>query len=181
MTGLLDSYLSPKVERQPNAAKGGCGIFCRERIVKDEIIVLWGGKILAAGELDPHMPNFTQEVLQIEDDFYIVTPIAEPSDCFNHSCEPNAGMTGQIGMIALRDIEPGEEVCMDYAMCDGSNYDEFECHCGTASCRKRITGEDWKRPELWDRYEGYFSPYLQRRITRLRREVYQVPKTVEAR
>jgi hypothetical protein len=100
----------------------------------------------------------------------------EPSDCFNHSCDPNVGLTGQIGLIAMRDIEPGEEVCLDYAMCDGSAYDEFDCQCGSLNCRGRITGEDWKRAELWERYEGYFSPYLQRRIAALKKELHQKQK-----
>ncbi len=167
------SYLSPKVEARPDPAKGVCGVFCRKRIAKDEIIVLWGGKIVPAAELDRDAPNFTQEMLQIEDDFFLYTPVDEPSDCFNHSCDPNAGMTGQIGLIAMRDIEVGEEVCFDYAMCDGSNYDEFDCVCGSRNCRGRIKGDDWKRPELWERYDGYFAPYLQRRIARRKKEVYQ--------
>jgi hypothetical protein len=25
-------------------------------------------------------------------------------------------------------------------------------------------GSDWKRPELWERYGAYFSPYLRRKI-----------------
>jgi hypothetical protein len=111
------------------------------------------------------MPNFTQRILQIEEGFYLETPSTlEPADCFNHSCDPNLGFTGQIGLRAIRDIEPGEELTFDYAMCDGSPYDEFDCYCGGAHCRGRVTGEDWKRPELWVRYEGYFSPYLARRI-----------------
>jgi hypothetical protein len=77
-------------------------------------------------------------------------------------------LNGQITLIALRDIAVGEEVCFDYATCDGSPYDEFECECGAPSCRKHITGRDWRRPELWERYCGYFSPYLQRRIERLK-------------
>jgi hypothetical protein len=31
-----------------------------------------------------------------------------------------------------------------------------------------VTGDDWKRPDLQQRYEGYFSLYLQRRIDALR-------------
>lgn len=60
-----------------------------------------------------------------------------------------------------------EEVCFDYAMSDGSPYDEFDCTCGAADCRRRVTGNDWCRPELQQRYAGYFSPYLQRRIEQL--------------
>ena len=173
MTEQHYSYLSPKVESRPHPTKGKCGVFCREPIAKDEVIVLWGGKVLSADEMDRDAPNFTQEMLQIEDEFFLYTPVADPSDCFNHSCDPNAGMSGQIGLVAMRDIKIGEEVCFDYAMCDGSNYDEFDCVCGSPNCRRHITGEDWRRPDLWERYEGYFAPYLQRRIARLKREVYQ--------
>ena len=69
----------------------------------------------------------------------------------------------------MRTIERGEEVCFDYSMADGCDYDEFVCHCGTSSCRGRISGDDWKRPELLERYVGYRSPYLERRIEALRR------------
>ncbi|HUI89914.1 MAG TPA: SET domain-containing protein-lysine N-methyltransferase [Anaerolineales bacterium] len=168
MTGKYISYLSPKLENRPHAEKGDCGVFARERIGAGELLTLWGGKILSASEIDRNMRNFTQQVLQIEEEFYLMAPDMEPSDCFNHSCDPNAGMSGQIGLIAIRDIKPDEEICLDYAMCDGSSYDEFDCQCGSPNCRGRITGEDWKRPELWERYEGYFSPYLQRRIAALK-------------
>ena len=66
-------------------------------------------------------------------------------------------------------ILPGDEVTIDYAMCDGSPYDEFECACGSSSCRGRITGNDWRNPDLWERYAGHFSPYLERRIEALMR------------
>ncbi len=173
MTGKNFSYLSPKVESRPHPQKGNCGVFAIEPIQKDELIALWGGKIMAADEVDPNMPNFTQQVLQIEDNFYLMTPSMEEADCFNHCCDPNVGLNGQIGLIAMRDIEAGEEICLDYAMCDGSNYDEFDCSCGSPNCRGHVTGEDWKRPELWEKYEGYFSPYLQRRIAALKKEVHQ--------
>ena len=56
----------------------------------------------------------------------------------------------------MRAIAQGEEICLDYAMCDGSSYDEFDCTCGLPDCRGRVTGEDWKRPELWERDEAIF-------------------------
>lgn len=68
----------------------------------------------------------------------------------------------------MRPIGPGEEVTIDYAMCDGSPYDEFACACGSARCRGRVTGNDWRDPALWERYAGHFSPYLQRRIAALK-------------
>jgi hypothetical protein len=34
-------------------------------------------------------------------------------------------------------------------------------------CRGEVTGDDWSRPELIERYKGWFSAYLQARIDRL--------------
>lgn len=161
------SYLNSKCEARENS-RGGCGVFAHEFIFKDELISLWGGRIIHKDELDPSMPRFTQRVLQIEEDLYLLTAEEqEPTDCFNHSCEPNLGFTGQIGLVAMRDIQIDEELTFDYAMCDGESYDEFECHCGSEICRGKITGNDWKLPELWKKYDSYFSPYLARRIKSL--------------
>ena len=164
MTGKYYSYINPKCEANSHI-EGGCGVFTRENIKKDELISLWGGRIVSEAELDPSIPRFAQRVVQLEEGLYLLTPEAEePTDCFNHFCDPNMGFFGQIGLVALRDIQAGEELSFDYAMCDGGPYDEFDCYCGSANCRKRVTGSDWMIPELWERYNGYFSPYLARRI-----------------
>ena len=168
VTGQFHSHLSPKLEARPVPEKGGLGVFARESINAGELLVLWGGRILAESELDPEIPYFNQRVLQIEEGLYMLQPEPlEPSDYFNHSCSPNAGFSGQIALVAMRDIEAGEEACFDYAMCDGSPYDEFICSCGSDICRGNVTGEDWKRTELRERYTGYYMPYLQRRISLL--------------
>jgi len=165
MTEQHYSYLSPKLRSGEFNEKGGCGIFVVEPLKQGELILLWGGSVIRKDEIDPHMPNFTQRVLQVDDGLFLLTPEPlEPADCLNHSCHPNAGFTGQIGLIAMRDLEPGEEVCIDYAMCDSDPYDEFECYCGTVECRHHVTGDDWKNPELQALYDGYFSAYLQRRF-----------------
>ena len=163
------SYLNPKCENREHP-KGGCGVFAKADITKDELISLRGGRIIGADDLDPTMPRFTQRILQLDEGLYLLTAEEpEPNDCFNHSCEPNLGFFGQIGLVAMRDIKAGEELTFDYAMSDGSPYDEFECHCGLPHCRGKIKGSDWKLPELWDKYRGYFSPYLARRIAALKK------------
>jgi len=168
MTKSSNSYLNPKCEARPHP-EGGCGVFALDAIEQGELISLWGGRMVQKSELDPSMPRFTQRVLQVDEDLYILTAEEpEPNDCFNHSCEPNLGFFGQIGLVAIRDIHAGEELMFDYAMSDGGPYDEFDCYCGSPICRKKITGNDWKLPKLWKKYEGYFSPYLARRIKKLR-------------
>ena len=83
----------------------------------------------------------------------------------NHSCEPNCGLLGQMLLVAMRDIVPGEELSFDYAMCDASDYDEFRCLCGESTCREIVTGSDWRDPIVQAKYMGYFSPYLMKRIS----------------
>ncbi len=57
----------------------------------------------------------------------------------NHSCEPNAFMKivyDHILFIALRDIEPGEEITIDYYSTLHS--DTKRCICGAPTCRGTI-------------------------------------------
>lgn len=168
-TRLTHHYLSPKLDAYEGPE--GCGVYAIAPLQAGELITCWGGDILCADEFMTQPDKIRSLSVQVEEDLYLVPREVGPADCFNHSCDPNAGIDGQICLVALRDIAVGEQICFDYATTDGSPYDEFECECGAANCRKWITGNDWKRPELWERYAGHFTPYLQRRIDRLRRAV----------
>ena len=95
---------------------------------------------------------------------FLGPPTREPGDSINHSCEPNCGMRNATTIVAMRDIAIGEELTFDYAMSDASNYDEFDCNCGTAMCRGRVSADDWRLDTLRNRYKGFFSPYIQRKI-----------------
>jgi uncharacterized protein len=162
------AYLTDKCEVLDSDAMGGKTVIARAWIEPDEVIGVWSGRIVLSGELDSLPPEIRTHTVQVEEGLYLASLSAdEPPDFINHSCDPNAGLRGQITIVAMRAIAPGEEVTIDYAMCDGTPYDEFDCRCGAASCRGKVTGEDWRDPTLWRRYAGYFSPYLQRRIEAL--------------
>jgi hypothetical protein len=172
MTGPLDSYCSPKLDVRAAPAKGGFGIFAGEAVAAGELLIVWGGRIVTQAELDRMQDESRRHSIQVEEGIFCVPlQAAEPADYVNHSCMPNAGLSGQIALTALREIAAGEEICYDYATSDSCPYDEFECACGSPVCRGWVTGNDWKKPELWERYAGYFSPYLQRRIDRLKLEL----------
>lgn len=162
-----DSYLNPKAapRLKPN---GQMGIFAQEPLSRGEIISVWGGEIFTRAQLEQLPEPLQHYAMQVEEDFYLAGGTLDATNYFNHSCNPNAGLDGQIVLVAMRPIAQGEEICFDYAMTDGSPYDEFECQCGTPNCRRVVRGTDWQNPELWERYRGFFIPYLQRRIDRLR-------------
>ncbi len=164
-------YLSPKLQVRAEPEKGGFGVYARGSVAVGEVVAVWGGYIVDAEQLATLPHEIQQHTVQIEEGLYSATiGGAETADFINHSCDPNLGLRGQITLVALRDIDVGEEVCFDYATTDCTPYDEFECHCGTPICRGTVRGDDWKLPELWAKYAGYFSPYLQRRIDRLAQE-----------
>lgn len=163
------SYLTDKCEvRDFDSVGGGKAVFATDAIAPGEIVAVWSGRIISAQDLDSLTPEIRMHTVQVEEDLYLASLTAqEPPDFINHSCDPNAGLAGQITIVAMRHILPGEQVTIDYAMCDGSHYDEFDCGCGESSCRGRVSGDDWRNPSLWERYAGHFSPYLQRRIDAL--------------
>jgi len=167
------SYLSPKLAAIGALDKGGYGVQALEPVRAGEVLAVWGGEIRDGAALAQLPEEVRQRSVQVEEDCYLVVTRFCPADYFNHSCDPNAGMNGQIVLVAMRDIAPGEEVCFDYAMTDSSPYDEFDCACGSPGCRGRITGDDWRDPALWDRYAGYFSPYIQRRIEQVRLQLLE--------
>lgn len=162
-----DSYLTPKAKPQAKP-DGQMGIFAVAPIARDEIVAVWGGEILTRAQVEQLPKQYQHYAMQVEEDFYLAGINQDDTNFFNHSCDPNLGLSGQMVLLALRDIPAGQELCFDYAMTDGSDYDEFACLCGTPLCRKIVRGSDWQNPALWERYRGYFIPYLQRRIDCLR-------------
>ena len=154
----------------------GRGLFATADISKDEIVAVKGGHIVDGKTLREKIaPQLGPVEIQIDDDLFVAPVTGEEREFSmlysNHSCNANLGIRGEITFIAMRDIHAGEEITFDYAMCDGSKYDEFTCYCGSENCRGQVKGTDWSRSELWEKYDGYFMPYLARRIARLKAQV----------
>jgi SET domain-containing protein len=156
--------LTPRAELR-DAGRKGLGVFAKAPIARGETVAGFGGQVFERADFDRLDEDRRSHSIQIDTELYLVSPPElEPADYANHSCEPNAGLLGNVLVVAITDIGPDEEICFDYAMCDAADYDEFVCECGTRSCRRLVTGADWKRPELQARYAGYFSSYLAARI-----------------
>lgn len=146
--------------------KGGRGVFATRPIARGTLLAAYGGTILSGTALKKLSAAERWYALQVEDDLYLLTPFdqVEGADFINHSCEPNAGLSGATNLVALRAIRAGEEICFDYAMSDSNSSLDFACQCGKPKCRQYVRPDDWRRPELQRRYRAVFSPYLRRRI-----------------
>jgi len=141
----------------------GYGLFTTHNIqAGEELIWVTGGIVYTTEDwktgkvqLAPELYNETQ----IDDDLFI----AAPKSLFyyvNHSCDPNF-----LSRMAWRNIEAGEELTVDYATFSAfPNYLLEPCDCGASNCRGKVTGDDWKLPELQERYRGHFTPHIERLI-----------------
>jgi hypothetical protein len=157
---MKQPWLTPKAQRRPSP-NSGVGTYATALIETDEPIAVWTGVIMNFERLTHAPAELRANSLQIGRDLYLVPRALFPGDQVNHSCDPNAGLAGDRTLVAIRPILLGEEITYDYAMSDSSTYDEFACRCGSINCRGRITGNDWKIPELRVRYRGFFSAYLE--------------------
>ncbi len=160
------SYISPKAEVRPSPIEGR-GLFARAAIARGEVVCVKGGHVFDRRKLEELQPRLGPAEIQIGEDLFI-GPVEESeregSMIFsNHSCEPNIGPLGQIVFVALRDIEAGEELTHDWATTDDDSY-EMECRCGAASCRRVVTGQDWRRRDLQEKYGRHVSAYLLEKI-----------------
>jgi SET domain-containing protein len=163
------SYLSPKTEVRASPIHGR-GLFATNDIAKDEIVAIKGGHIVTGKVLTEQItPVLGPVEIQIDDDLFIAPVTADEREASmlysNHSCDANLGIRGEITFVAIRDIEAGEELTHDWCVTDNGDY-RVKCNCGASTCRSTLTGKDWQKPELQEKYAGYFSAYLQKKIDR---------------
>ena len=148
-------------------------MFARELIKKGETVCIVGGTVMT----DTEFVNFqiihrNYNSIQIDDHLHLVEDPDITRDLegsMNHSCDSSTWMKDEATLIARWDIEAGEEATVDYALfTTQSNWMlDRRCRCGSASCRRIITGDDWRREDVQERYRGHFSPFINRRIEKL--------------
>jgi len=153
----------------------GLGATTIKSIKKAETIAFLGGIIIPRSEIKKYWDKMGHVGIQIDDEFFICPPNREElikTGVFNHSCEPNCGISGNIKIIAIRDIKPGEELTFDYAFTE-SFFEPFKCNCRTLTCRKVIKPDDWKDLKLQRKFYKYFSDYLRNKMRSRAKFKYQ--------
>jgi SET domain-containing protein len=168
---LLQTWTDPRIEfRQSRISDNG--MFAREPIKQGETVCIVGGMVMTDSEFESFQAAHpTYNSIQINDHLHLVedpqiTRSLEGS--MNHSCDSNTWMADEVTLVARRDIASGEEATVDYALfTTQSNWMlDRRCRCGSPYCRRIITGDDWRREEVQERYRDHFSPFINRRIER---------------
>lgn len=134
-----------------------------------EAIAVFGGRVMTIGKCDQLPPDIQEMAMQVSDSPELLCGPMHPDevsngDFFNHSGNPNAGLRGDLRLIAMRDIAAGEAITFDYAICMADVGWRMACECGEANCRKQVTGDDWMIAELQHKYVGYWMSFIQEKI-----------------
>jgi uncharacterized protein len=172
-TYLPQTWVDPRIEFRKSRISDN-GMFAREPINKGEAVCIVGGIVMTDEEFIAFQAaQRIYNSIQINDHLHLVedpevTRTLEGS--MNHSCDSSTWMADDATLVARRNIEPGEEVTIDYALfTTQSNWMlDTRCRCGSPHCRRIITGDDWRREDVQERYRNHFSPFINRRIERLR-------------
>lgn len=83
-----------------------------------------------------------------------ITLVPEFLQYSNHSCSPNIFFdTTTMEVIALKDIEPSEELCFFYPSTELDMAQPFVCYCGSKDCLQNIKGAKYIPSDIIGRYK----------------------------
>lgn len=108
------------------------GMYCIKPIKKDELIMNIDGILKRKEDLDSSTKENIR-YLQFDRNYTVVTQIP-----IFHSCKkPNCGIKEKFQIIAIEDIDIGQEILIDYAFFD-PDYEKFECnYCQDGNCSRK--------------------------------------------
>ncbi len=156
--GFLKSIISEGIERHKRNQKkyrmkgnsiAGFGIYANKNIKQNEIIFKGeerAQRIVTKNYVENNWTEsdkklFKQYAYPISNEVYILWD-NNPSEWApqNHSCNPNTKYVG-LNVVAIKEIQQGEELTLDYGQFLNEESESFVCSCGSVNCRRTISGK----------------------------------------
>lgn len=158
-------WLHPALVVAPSPLHG-VGLFARQDLPAGEVLSRLGGGLVTKSTLalligaaergeQPYVDTITVGAGQ-----HLVLPHGTANGRGNHSCDPNAWWVDAYTLAARRAIKAAEEITNDYATSTSEAAFRMQCSCTSPLCRGVVTGSDWRRPELQERYGRHWVPAL---------------------
>jgi hypothetical protein len=132
----------------------GKAVFAARVFRKGDVVTQFSGPTLHKSEIPEEYKGEDDRYVQFDRELFL-GPSGGLDDLINHSCEPNTGLrfNGKgILLVALHDIDVGEEITWDYSTTMFENGWKMRCDCRAVTCRKIIGDFTLLAPELQQRY-----------------------------
>lgn len=121
------------------------GCYTTEPIRKGAYVVEYTGPRITVEEADERYAHREETYLfGLTDGKYVIDGQGIAA-FINHSCDPNCETEetdGRVWIIALRDIEAGEELSYDYGLYDSDEDEDAPCRCGAPTCRGTMYSDE---------------------------------------
>lgn len=145
----------------------GKAVFAARGFAEGDVLLEFTGRRLHADRLPSLMHGRGDRFVQVTPDQYM-GPSGRLDDLVNHSCAPNAGLRfaeDGVFLVAVRAIDPGEEIAWDYSTTLRESNWHMLCQCKAPGCRRVIGNFDTLEPDRqeWFRARNLVAPYLRRR------------------
>jgi hypothetical protein len=143
------------------------GVIATSPIRSGEILVVYGGVVVDREHTEPLDIECRSYFYQVAPGIWYGPGSSLSSlgigERLNHSCEPNAGFSSPVTLVALRDIQAGESVTLDYAnfQSDELEGSSFACECGSARCRGVVSSDDWRGGSSAAQSYPSMQPFIQ--------------------
>lgn len=125
----------------------GCGVRARTSIAKGEVCGYLSGKLIRFQE---STSTEGSNSVQVGPDLYVLPKF--PMLYMNHSCNPNAGLSHDLSLVAIRDIHLDEEIVIDYSTTMFEKHFTMDCLCKEPVCRQVIEDFDLLPEALQQHY-----------------------------
>ena len=111
---MVASWITLKAHKGLASGIAGRGLVAQQAIAAGEVVAVKGGHIRSTVEVAALPESLPNSAIQIIDDLHLVAETLDEYEAvmlfLNHSCEPNVGFAGNVVVIAMREIAPGEEL-----------------------------------------------------------------------
>ncbi len=147
---MLERAMPVRLEQRPSP-RHGRGVFAAGPIIRHTLVIEYTGELISHHEAERRYPTRDGVddpehtfVLELNEQLVIDANVGGNDARFiNHCCLPNLepiAIGNQMWLVALRDINTGEELGYDYAIeldepHTSANKRRFPCACGATLCR----------------------------------------------
>lgn len=134
----------------------GYGVYTKKPFKRGSMVARFSGNIIN---------QVVQHSLQINPASHVHDP--HFAGLLLHSCSPNVALDMlDFTIWAIKDIEAGEALTMDYATTEDMLFKQFKCVCESGNCRHWITG---RKEQVNEEGEAYLKSIEEEKVLRIRK------------